>query len=37
MGKITTARALANNEVAYVAWDIDEKIEGCLGFDVNGV
>lgn len=31
---ITSARAWANNEVAYVAWDIDKKIEGCLGFDV---
>ncbi len=34
MGKITTAHAYMNNEVAYVAWDIDEKIEGCLGFEV---
>ena len=37
MGQITTARAWANNEVAYVAWDIDEKIEGCLGFDVTRI
>jgi phosphatidylserine/phosphatidylglycerophosphate/cardiolipin synthase-like enzyme len=34
MGKITTARAWANNEVAYVSWDIDSKIDDCLGFDV---
>lgn len=34
MGKITTARAWANNEVAYLAWDVDGKIDGCLGFDV---
>jgi hypothetical protein len=37
MGKITSARAYANNEVAYVAWDIDGKIEDCLGFDVTRV
>lgn len=34
MGKIVSARAYVNNEVAYVAWDIDEKIDGCLGFEV---
>jgi phosphatidylserine/phosphatidylglycerophosphate/cardiolipin synthase-like enzyme len=37
MGKITTAHAWANNEVAYVAWDIDGKIDGCLGFEVTRV
>ena len=37
MGKISSARAWANNEVAYVAWDIDGKIAGCLGFDVTRV
>ena len=35
MGRISTARAWANNEVAYVAWDIDDKIDGCLGFEVT--
>ncbi len=34
MGKIVSARAWANNEVAYVAWEIDDTIAGCLGFDV---
>lgn len=34
MGKIVSAHAYANNEVAYLAWDIDGKIEGCLGFEV---
>jgi hypothetical protein len=34
MGKITSVRAYANNEVAYVAWDIDGKIDDCLGFEV---
>ncbi|MDR6496311.1 phosphatidylserine/phosphatidylglycerophosphate/cardiolipin synthase-like enzyme [Paraburkholderia terricola] len=34
MGKIVTARCYANNEVAFIAWDIDEMIPGCLGFDI---
>ncbi|HEV2835163.1 MAG TPA: phospholipase D-like domain-containing protein [Pyrinomonadaceae bacterium] len=37
MGQITTVHAWANNEVAYVAWDVDKKIKGCLGFDVTRV
>ena len=37
MGKITAVRAYANNEVAYVAWDIDGTINGCLGFEVTRV
>ncbi len=37
MPKITTARAWANNEVAYVAWDTDAKIADCLGFEVTRV
>jgi phosphatidylserine/phosphatidylglycerophosphate/cardiolipin synthase-like enzyme len=37
MGQIISARAWANNEVAYVAWDIDKKIDDCLGFDVTRV
>ncbi|MEW5736369.1 MAG: phospholipase D-like domain-containing protein, partial [Thermodesulfobacteriota bacterium] len=37
MASIISARAWANNEVAYVAWDIDEKIEGCLGFEITRV
>jgi phosphatidylserine/phosphatidylglycerophosphate/cardiolipin synthase-like enzyme len=37
MSAITTAKAYANNEVAYVAWNIDEKIPGCLGFEVTRV
>jgi hypothetical protein len=35
MGQITAAHAYANNEVAYVAWDIDGKIDDCLGFEVT--
>ena len=37
MGRITTAHAWANNEVAYVAWDTDGRIDGCLGFEVTRV
>jgi phosphatidylserine/phosphatidylglycerophosphate/cardiolipin synthase-like enzyme len=37
MAKITSARAYANNEVAYIAWDIDDKLDGCLGFDVTRI
>jgi phospholipase D-like protein len=37
MPGISTARAYANNEVAYVAWDIDGKIPDCLGFEVTRV
>jgi phosphatidylserine/phosphatidylglycerophosphate/cardiolipin synthase-like enzyme len=34
MGKITDAKAYANNEVSLIAWDIDGMIDGCLGFDI---
>ena len=34
MAAITKAVALCNNEVAYIAWDVDGMIPGCLGFDV---
>jgi len=37
MGSIVSACAYANNEVAYVAWEVDDKIEGCLGFEVTRV
>ena len=37
MGQIVSAFAYANNEVAYVAWNVDGKIEGCLGFEVTRV
>ena len=37
MGSIVSARVYANNEVAYVAWDLDGKIDGCLGFEVTRV
>jgi phosphatidylserine/phosphatidylglycerophosphate/cardiolipin synthase-like enzyme len=34
MGTVTKAVALCNNEVAFIAWDVDGMIPGCLGFDV---
>lgn len=34
MGKITKAVAYCNNEVAFIAWDVDGMIPGCLGFDI---
>jgi hypothetical protein len=37
MGRIISARAFANNEVAYLAWWLDGRIEGCLGFDVTRI
>jgi hypothetical protein len=37
MANITSARAWANNEVAYVAWNTDGRIAGCLGFEVTRV
>ncbi len=37
MGRITSVKAYANNEVAYIAWAIDEAIAGCLGFEVTRV
>lgn len=37
MASITSVSAYCNNEVAFVAWDIDEKIPDCLGFEVTRV
>jgi len=33
-GRIVKAVALCNNEVAFIAWDVDGMIPGCLGFDI---
>lgn len=35
MSAITTAKAYANNLVAFIAWDVDQPIPGCLGFAVT--
>jgi hypothetical protein len=37
MAKITSAKAWANNEVAYIAWNTDGKIPSSLGFEVTRV
>jgi uncharacterized protein (DUF885 family)/phosphatidylserine/phosphatidylglycerophosphate/cardiolipin synthase-like enzyme len=37
MPRITSATAWANNEVAYIAWDTDAKLVGCLGFEVTRI
>jgi phosphatidylserine/phosphatidylglycerophosphate/cardiolipin synthase-like enzyme len=37
MARIVSARAYANNEVAYVAWSLDAPIAGCLGFDITRI
>ena len=37
MGKITTARAYANNEVAFLAWTLDGMVDDCLGFEITRI
>lgn len=37
MPGLKQARAYANNEVAYIAWEIDGPIPGCLGFEVTRI
>jgi hypothetical protein len=37
MGRIISAHAFANNEVAYLAWWLDAPIGGCLGFDITRI
>lgn len=37
MGKIVSARAYANNEVAFLAWTLDAPIPGCLGFELTRI
>lgn len=34
MADVIKVRVATNNEVAFIAWDIDEMIPGCLGFEV---
>lgn len=31
------ARAIANNDIAYLWWNVSEKIPGCLGFSIRRV
>ena len=37
MADIMAARAWCNNEVAYLAWKTDGKIDGCLGFMITRI
>ena len=37
MAEITEARAWCNNEVAYLAWQIDGRIRDCLGFMITRI
>ncbi len=37
MAKLVRARAWCNNEVAYLAWEADGTIDGCLGFMVTRI
>jgi hypothetical protein len=34
MSRIVAARAYSNNEVAFVAWSLDQTISDCLGFEI---
>lgn len=34
MGRITKARAYANGMVGLICWDVDDKIDGCVGFEL---
>lgn len=37
MGKLVRAQALCNSEVAFLAWEADGFIDGCLGFMVTRI
>src|SRR5256884_8286500 len=37
MAKVIEARAFCNNEVAYLAWKTDGKIEDCFGFMITRI
>ncbi|MDF3831426.1 phospholipase D-like domain-containing protein [Cupriavidus basilensis] len=37
MSVIRSARAYANNAVAYVAWTVDQPIPDCLGFEITRI
>lgn len=37
MAKIVKARTWCNNEVGYLAWQTDGKIDGCLGFMITRI
>src|SRR5262245_57460574 len=37
MGKLVRAQACCNNEVGYLAWETDGRIDGCLGFMITRI
>ncbi|WP_448192064.1 phospholipase D-like domain-containing protein [Azospirillum sp. sgz301742] len=37
MGRVTAAKAYCNDEVALIAWLVDARIDGCLGFEITRV
>ena len=37
MPLITNAFACANNEVAFLSWEVAGMIAGCLGFDIQRI
>lgn len=37
MAKIIKAKAFCNDEVAYLAWETDGRIDGCLGFLITRI
>lgn len=37
MSLITAAKAYANNQVAFIAWTVDEAIPDCLGFELTRI
>jgi hypothetical protein len=37
MAQILKARAWCNNEVGFLAWQVDGKIDGCLGFMITRI
>ena len=37
MAQVIEARAFCNNEVAYLVWKTDGRIDGCLGFMITRI
>jgi len=37
VANLTLAQACCNNEVAYLAWQTNGKIDGCLGFMITRI
>jgi len=37
MSRITKVKAYTNGEVAYISWQIDSMINGCMGFEITRI